>query len=84
MNRRSGLVCVAALPWLCTAKARSHWRVVAVPFRTPQAWLHSLDERWYAPRSAEFAQATARLSDTLANNCASAPAQRAWRDAMLA
>jgi uncharacterized protein len=84
VNRRSGVFCMAALPWLSTAKAQSNWRVVAVPFLTPQAWLRSIDERWYAPRSTEFAQATARLSDTLAGNCAAAPAQRAWRDAMLA
>jgi uncharacterized protein len=84
VKRRTGLLCVAALPWLSTANAQSNWRVVAVPFLSPQAWLRSLDERWYAPRSAEFAQATARLSDTLAGTCAAAPAQRAWRDAMLA
>jgi uncharacterized protein len=84
VNRRSGVLCVAALPWLSTARAQSNWRVVAVPFLTPQAWLRSIDEHWYAPRSAEFAQATARLSDTLSTNCAALPAQRAWRDAMLA
>jgi uncharacterized protein len=84
VNRRSAVLCVAALPWLCTASAQSNWRVVAVPFLSPQAWLRSLDERWYAPRSVEFAQAAARLSDTLASACAAAPAQRAWRDTMLA
>ncbi len=84
MKRRAGLLYAAALPWLPTANAQSNWRVVAVPFLSPQAWLRSIDERWYAPRSAEFAQATARLSDTLSRNCAIAPAQRAWRDAMLA
>jgi uncharacterized protein len=84
VNRRSVVLCVLALPWLRAAKAQSNWRVVAVPFLSPQAWLRSIDERWYAPRSAEFAQATARLSDTLSTNCAAQPAQRAWRDAMLA
>jgi uncharacterized protein len=84
VKRRAGLLCAAALPWLSTARAQSNWRVVAVPFLSPQAWLRSIDERWYAPRSAEFAQTTARLSDTLAGGCAAQPARQAWRDAMLA
>lgn len=83
MKRRTGLLFVAALPW-SVARAQSNWRVVAVPFLSPQAWLRSIDARWYAPRSAEFAQAAARLSDTLATNCAATPARRAWRDAVLA
>jgi uncharacterized protein len=84
VNRRSGVLCLALLPWLSAANAQSDWRTVAVPFLSPQAWLRSIDERWYAPRAAEFAQATARLSDTLASNCALQPAQRAWGNAMLA
>jgi uncharacterized protein len=66
-----------------TARAQSDWRRVAVPYVTPQAWLRSLDERWYAPRSAEFAQAAAALAQALDGGCALAPARAAWRDAVL-
>jgi predicted lipoprotein len=66
------------------AMAQDDWRRVAVPHVTPQAWLRSLDERWYAPRSAEFAQASQRLADSLAENCSVEPARQAWREAMLA
>jgi predicted lipoprotein len=76
--------------WLCAAaasaagaRAQDDWRRVAVPYVTPQAWLRSLDERWYAPRSAEFAQAAAALARTLDSGCTLAPARAAWREAML-
>lgn len=86
MKRRVLLAGMAALPFVDAAYAQADWRRVAVPYVTPQAWLRSLDERWYAPRSTAFAQAAQRLADTLAaEGCAPpAPARVAWRDAMLA
>ncbi len=76
--------------WLCAAAAsaagahaQDDWRRVAVPYITSQAWLQSLDERWYAPRSAEFAQAATALAHTLSGGCTLAPARAAWREAML-
>lgn len=81
MKRRLVLLALAAA---AQARAQADWRRVAVPYLTPQAWLQSLDANWYAPRSAEFAQAAQRLADTLGGACAPAPARAAWRDAMLA
>ncbi len=81
MKRRA--VLVSSMAASC-AWAQADWQRVAVPYLTPQAWLQSLDARWYAPRATEFAQATQRLSDALAGSCATGPARTAWRDAMLA
>lgn len=86
MRRRGLVVAVAALAATRLAHAQADWRRVAVPYVTPQAWLRSLDERWYAPRAAAFAQAAQRLADALpAERCASpAVVRSAWRDAMRA
>lgn len=84
MKRRVVLWAAAAVAAPAPAWAQADWQRVAVPFLTPQAWLQSLDAKWYAPRSAEFAQAAQRLADTLNSACAVAPARAAWREAMLA
>jgi hypothetical protein len=80
VKRRLVLAAAAAA---ATAHAQSDWRRIAVPYVTAQTWLQSLDERWYAPRSAEFAQAAAALARTLDGGCTLAPARAAWREAML-
>ncbi len=80
--KRRALLLAAALA--SRAEAQADWRRNAVPYVAPQAWLRSLDELWYAPRAAEFAQATTQLVSTLEANCSPAAARRRWRDAMLA
>lgn len=86
MKRRDVIVAAAALAATRLAQAQADWRRVAVPLVTPRAWLRSLDERWYAPRAAAFAQAAQHLASTLpAEGCAPPGAPRtAWRDTMLA
>jgi hypothetical protein len=84
VKRRLWLWVAAAMATAAGARAQDDWRRVAVPYVTPQAWLQSLDERWYAPRSAEFARAAAQLSSALTSACDLRLARTAWRDAMLA
>jgi uncharacterized protein len=81
VKRRAALLALAAAP---AVWAQADWQRVAVPHLTPQAWLQSLDAKWYAPRSAEFAQAAERLAGSLNRACDPALARAAWRDAMLA
>jgi hypothetical protein len=81
---------LAALPAFVAAPAlhaQPHWRDTAVPFVSGAAWLESLRAGWYAPRSAEFAQASNALAAALQGHCTrpdAAAARAAWRTAMLA
>lgn len=82
MKRR--LLLLAAGAAVAHAHAQSDWRRVPAPYFTPHAWVRSLDELWYAPRSAEFALAAQALVSALDDRCTLAPARAAWREAMLA
>jgi hypothetical protein len=78
------LLLLAAGAAVARAHAQSDWRRVPAPYVTPHAWLRSIDELWYAPRSAEFARGAQALVGALDDRCTLAPARAAWREAMLA
>lgn len=84
---RAALVIPIAL-----AGAAAHG-VTAVPFYTPAHFVGGLYEHWYLPRSAEFSQRSAQMTQAVQQWCAAAaPRQDAalgtarvsWRDAALA
>ena len=83
------LVVVAALAagLAQTALAQSAWRLVAVPYYTPPAFVQGLQLGWYVPRAREFAQNAAAMTDATRAYCAGGPiaaARQAWRDTLLA
>ncbi len=83
MKRRALLLGAVLSALASRVGAQTDWRRVAAPYVTPQTWLRSVDEHWYAPRAAEFAQAATRLAHTLSNACDLTAARRDWRESML-
>lgn len=83
MKRRTALLALglAALP--PALQAQSQWRRVAVPFYAPHEVVEAALRFWFLPRAEDFARRAAALAARLREGCG-APAQQAWRDALLA
>jgi len=83
VRRRRFALALAAAVLPGVACAQSDWRRDAVPFYTPQDVADAALRHWYLPQSAAFVAAVQGLVAALQSGCG-APAQRAWRDALLA